>query len=70
MAEDKYISLSEAKSLLGVSENTLRKMFDGGYVQGFVTPGGHRRFSLKSVLSEQTRRAEPGVAGINFKNKE
>lgn len=70
MADDKYISLAEAKSLLGLSENTLRKMFDDGSLRGFVTPGRHRRFLREDVMSAQTRRSDLDVAGINFKYKE
>ncbi len=50
------LSISDASSLLGVSEVTLRQWTDEGKIKAFVTPGGHRRYSeseLKRLLSSQ-----------------
>lgn len=40
----RWLSLSQAASLLGVDEATLRHWADQGKVRTFRTPGGHRRF--------------------------
>ena len=45
MIQEPTISISEASSILGVSEVTLRQWTDGGKIKAFVTPGGHRRYS-------------------------
>jgi len=50
------LSISEASSLLGVNEATLRQWTDEGKIKAFVTPGGHRRYSeseLRRLLSGQ-----------------
>ncbi len=50
------LSISEASSLLGVSEATLRQWTDESKIKAFVTPGGHRRYSeseLRRMLSGQ-----------------
>jgi hypothetical protein len=51
-----WVSLTEARTLLGVSASTVRRWGDTGVVRTFVTPGGHRRFSragLESLLPER-----------------
>jgi hypothetical protein len=40
-----WVSLTEARTILGVSASTVRRWGDSGVVRTFVTPGGHRRFS-------------------------
>ena len=50
------LSISEASSLLGVNEATLRQWTDEGKIGAFITPGGHRRYSeseLRRLLSGQ-----------------
>ena len=50
------LSISEASSLLGVNEATLRQWTDEGKIKAFVTPGGHRRYSeseLRRMLNGQ-----------------
>ena len=49
MSEDTTLSISEASHVLGVSEVTLRQWTDEGKVNAFVTPGGHRRYSLNAL---------------------
>jgi len=53
-----WISLAEARRVLGLSASTLRRLADGGTIRTFVTPGGHRRFSRFSVEA-----LIPSVAG-------
>jgi excisionase family DNA binding protein len=58
---DDHMSTSEAAELLGVSEETVRRLFDEGALTGMRTrpgPGGHRRPSRASV--EAYRRAQLG----------
>jgi excisionase family DNA binding protein len=45
-----WLTISEASSLVGVSEATLRRWAEAGDVPAFVTPGGHRRFSRQAIL--------------------
>ncbi|MEW6143187.1 MAG: helix-turn-helix domain-containing protein [Chloroflexota bacterium] len=44
-----FISIREASRMLGVSEATLRQWTDRGQVKAFITPGGHRRYSLAEL---------------------
>lgn len=50
-----WIGLTEASRILGVSPTTLRRWSDDGILETFTTPGGHRRFDVRSV-----RRLLPG----------
>ncbi len=45
-----WLTIHEASSLIGVSEATLRRWAEAGDVEAFVTPGGHRRFTRRSIL--------------------
>lgn len=47
--ERQWIALDEASRILGISATTLRRWSDAGVIETFVTPGGHRRFSLRAV---------------------
>jgi excisionase family DNA binding protein len=47
---DVLVSVKDAAQALGVSENTIRKLFDAGRVGGFKTPGGHRRLYRDDVV--------------------
>ncbi len=49
MTEDSTLSISEASHVLGVSEVTLRQWTDEGRIKAFITPGGHRRYSMLSL---------------------
>ena len=57
-ADDTPITISDAASLLGVSEAALRRWTDEGKLKAFITPGGHRRYlpsELKKFASVQTK---------------
>ncbi len=43
------MSISEASLFLGVSEAALRQWTDEGRIKAFITPGGHRRYSLEEL---------------------
>ncbi len=44
-----WLSLGPAARLLGVDGDTLRRWADAGRIEAFTTPGGHRRFSRRSI---------------------
>jgi excisionase family DNA binding protein len=44
-----WLTLGEAAAYLGVAQSTIRKWSDGGRVQAFKTPGGHRRFRREDL---------------------
>ena len=46
-----WLKLTEASTMLGVSESTIRRWADSGEVRSFRTSGGHRR-----ILEEDLRR--------------
>src|ERR1700730_18959435 len=46
-----WLSLGEARRLLGITPATLRRWADQGQVTTFVTPGGHRRFPRTVIES-------------------
>ena len=50
-AEGDWLSLREARSLLDVSDTTLRQWADDGHLRVYRTPGGHRRFLREDVES-------------------
>lgn len=49
MTEETTLSISEASHVLGVSEVTLRQWTDEGKIKAFITPGGHRRYSMANL---------------------
>ena len=53
-----WLSLGPASRMLGVDPGTLRRWADGGRVESFTTPGGHRRFARRSL--ERLVRARRG----------
>lgn len=61
-----WLSLAEAARVLGVSGVTLRRWADDGRVPVFTTPGGHRRFSRRTLLHllPATRRDRPTLAHL------
>jgi len=60
---DVWLSLGPAARLVGVGPDTLRRWADVGRVEAFVTPGGHRRFSRRS-LERMVREATPERASL------
>ena len=60
---DAWLSLGAASRFVGVGPETLRRWADQGRVQAFLTPGGHRRFSRRS-LEAMTRVAAPARASV------
>lgn len=58
---DRWLSLGEAASRLGVDEATLRHWADTGRIRTFRTPGGHRRFQegdLHALIHQEVPRVE------------
>lgn len=45
------LSVSQVAQRLGVSIGTVRRWTDDGYLEGFRTPGGQRRFAVEQVES-------------------
>lgn len=43
------LSTSEAARHLGVSLSTVRRWSDAGYLRGYRTPGGQRRFTIEQL---------------------
>ena len=43
------LSVSQVAARLGVSIGTVRRWADDGYLEGFRTPGGQRRFNSEQV---------------------
>ena len=43
------LSVSQVADRLGVSIGTVRRWADAGYLEGFRTPGGQRRFNAEQV---------------------
>jgi len=61
VGDEEFMTVPDAAKLLGVSEETVRKLFDAGQITGMRTrpgPGGHRRPSRASV--EAYRRRQRG----------
>ncbi len=59
-----WLSLSEARRMLGISPGTLRRWADEGSVKVFTTPGGHRRFSRAALVAllPAERTSRPSLA--------
>ncbi len=49
LSEEALVSISEASRILGVSEPALRQWTDEGRIKAFITPGGHRRYSVDEL---------------------
>lgn len=58
MNETCYVTTREAKKVLGVNEDTLRKWCDNGLFPSIKTPSGHRLYNIKQYLSNQTTSEE------------
>ena len=66
LAASDWLSLTEASHLVGVSGATLRRWADGGRIPVFMTPGGHRRFSRRTLqhLLPPNRRERPTLGRL------
>jgi excisionase family DNA binding protein len=64
-----WLTLGQASRTLGVTPNTLRRWADRGQIPSFVTPGGHRRFSVSAVQAfvptGRTRRPKLATMGAS-----
>lgn len=62
--DPEWLGLAEASRVLGVSPSTLRRWSEAGRLRVFTTPGGHRRFSRRSLegLLPADRRRRPSIA--------
>ena len=52
--ESKWYTVTEARNLLGVAKDTLRKWSNTGKIRTIRTPGGHRRYDLSSIGKPST----------------
>src|SRR5213593_1000408 len=61
-----WLTLAEASRVLGVSGATLRRWADDGRIPVFTTPGGHRRFSRRTLqhLLPAARTERPSLARL------
>ena len=61
-----WLSLGPASRLLGVDPDTLRRWADAGKVDAWATPGGHRRFSRRSLerLASGRRPTRMSLTGL------
>ena len=50
----KWVPLREAKAILGISSNSLRKYADEGRIKTFRTPAGQRRFDVDSYVGKES----------------
>jgi excisionase family DNA binding protein len=57
------LTTSEAARHLGVSLSTVRRWSDMGYLRGYRTPGGQRRFPVQELDEFVTSLEERGGAG-------
>ena len=60
-----WLTIGQAAEMLGVHPTTLRRWADDGDIPIMITPGGHRRFSVKDIdrFKEQRHRLRV-VAGL------
>jgi excisionase family DNA binding protein len=49
MSRDSLVGIKEACRVLGVSETALRTWTDEGKIKAFITPGGHRRYTITDL---------------------
>jgi len=60
MSQETLVGISGACHILGVSETALRQWTDEAKIKAFITPGGHRRYSvadLKKFMGSHQRAA-------------
>lgn len=68
-ADGDWLSLREARSLLDVSDTTLRQWADDGHLRVYRTPGGHRRF-LREDVESLTRAPRPAQEAAGRDSRE
>jgi excisionase family DNA binding protein len=61
--DDPWLPLGAASRLVGVGPDTLRRWADGGKIQSYTTPGGHRRF-LRSSLEAMINAPRPSRSEV------
>ena len=68
----RYYSSRELAEMLSVNESTIKRWSDTGYIECNRTKGGHRRFSLQSVMQfvHQNRLEVPELAAQMFTGRE
>jgi excisionase family DNA binding protein len=57
----RFLNVSEAAELLGVSAASLRKWSDQGLVPVYRTPGGQRRYSLADLEEFLASMRQPAI---------
>lgn len=65
--ERKFISIGEASVFTGLSQETLRRYFKQGKVNGFTSAGGQRRFeveNLKELCSKNLQSIQRNEMGV------
>ena len=70
----RHVSISAAANLLGLSQNSVRKMTDSSELAHHRTLGGHRRISVSSInewmgIEEQTSRKTLIYARVSSKRQ-
>jgi excisionase family DNA binding protein len=63
-----WLTLGQAAAFLGAAQSTVRKWADGGRLQTFYTPGGHRRFrrgDLEAFLAGPRTPPRPARTGAS-----
>ena len=68
-ADGDWLSLREARSLLDVSDTTLRQWADDGHLRVYRTPGGHRRF-LREDVESLTKAPRPAQESVGRDSRE
>ena len=68
-ADGDWLSLREARSLLDVSDTTLRQWADDGHLRVYRTPGGHRRF-LREDVESLTKAPRPAQEAAGHDSRE
>lgn len=63
-------SIKDAAEILGVSQSTIRKMCNEGYIKCHWTAGGHRRFNLADIGELKGKRLKPSHSELEKQIKQ